>query len=247
MSNRLGELETILTIVNENPEHVPKETKKSFWKLVREIKRESNPDISEVQKATQIRNILFEHDRGRVYRITPFLGMQTLFGLLSVPIFIFGLTIPVNWFAIFSWGIMEIGAVIIRFIGLFLIIALFYPYGRLIAGKILGIKMDAMCFDEYHEPTLKIDYETFLLTLPSKRKWLFFFSGLWTMLTAFTAGIIGFIMAGDILGFVFGSILIIFYIYVISTGTVKHSRGEMAHFNRERRIEREVRTKLLEK
>jgi hypothetical protein len=145
---------------------------------------------------------------------------------------------PTEWSSVWTWGIPEIIAAVIRFIGLFFIIALLYPYGRLIAGAALGIRLEAMCFDEFNEPTLKIDYETFLLASPSKRKWFFFFSGLWTLILALLAGIIGLLLVGDVLGFLFASFLIVLYTYVIGTGTTKHSRGEMAHFNRERKIER---------
>ena len=176
MSDRLSALEAIYEQIGENPDDVSKETRRQFWKLVRQIKRDVEPDTSEVKKATQIRNILFDLDRGRTYSIGPFLGVQTVFGILAFLGFLYGLSTTVNWLAIWTWTLTEIVAVIIRFLGLFFVVALFYPYGRLIAGKAFGIKMEVMCFDEFHEPTLKIDYETFLLAKPSRRKWFFFFS-----------------------------------------------------------------------
>jgi hypothetical protein len=138
----------------------------------------------------------------------------------------------------------EIVAIVIRFLGLFLIVALLYPCGRLLAGKALGIRLEAWCFDEYKEPTLKIDYVTFLLARPNKRKWFFFISGLWTLVLSLITGIIGFIIGGDILGFIFSFFLILFYVYVIGTGTTSHGRGEMAHYNREKKIEKSWRKKL---
>ncbi len=238
MAERLEELEEIFEQIGVNPTEVSKDVRKQFWKLVREIKRDPEPDLSEVRKATEIRNILFDLDRGRVYSIGPFLGTQTIFGFVAFLGFLYGLSTHVDWFLIWTWTFTEIIAVVIRFFGLFLVVALFYPYGRIIAGKAFGIRMEAMCFDEYREPTLKIDYESFLLAKPSKRKWFFFFSGSWTFITAIVGGLIGFYIDADILGILFGGFLAIFYIYVISSGTTSHGRGEMAHYNREKKIER---------
>ncbi|MFX1369386.1 MAG: hypothetical protein ACFFAY_12380 [Promethearchaeota archaeon] len=244
MSSRLDELERIQELIQEQEHEVSSDTRKRFWKMVRQIKREPNPNISEVKKATQIRNMLFKIDRGRTYRIGPFLALQTICGFLAFLGFLYGLGTPVNYFSISTWGFTEVIAVIIRFFGLFFVVAFLYPYGRLIAGNALGIRLEAMCFDEFREPTLKIDYESFLLASPSKRKLLFFFSGLWTLITSLVIGFIGFAMAGDILGILFAVFLLVFYGYVIGTGKTKHSRGEMAHFNRERKIERAWKHKL---
>jgi hypothetical protein len=222
---------------------VPKETRTKFWKLVRQIKRETKPDQSEIAVAAEIRNILFILDRGKVYPIAPFLGLEIVGGLIGFLVFLYGMITPVNWMAILSWSSTEIIAVVIRFLGLFFVVALLYPCGRLLAGKILGIRLEAWCFDEYKEPTLKIDYVTFLLAPPNKRKWFFFISGLWTLILALATGVTGFILGADILGFLFSLVLTLFYVYVIRTGTTSHGRGEMAHYNREKKIEKSWRKK----
>ena len=245
MSDRISELEEILETVTSNPDDVSKEIRKPFWKLVRQIKREVDPNKAEIEKATEIRNILFNMDRGRIFPIVPYMAIQTTFGILSIILFYIGLLTPVDWFNIFSWQFDEVAAVLVRFFGLFFIVAFFYPYGRLIAGKVLGIKSEAVCFDEYKEPTIKIDYETFLLASPSKRKWYFFFSGLWTLITSMICGTLGWVLASDILGYTFSLFLIIFYLHVISSGATKHSRGEMAHYNREKKIEKAWQKKLI--
>jgi hypothetical protein len=237
MSERLQELQEIQHEVITSAE-VSKETRKRFWKLVRQIKRERDPNREEVRVATEIRNILFKLDRGRTYSIGPFLALETIFGILSFFLYLYGLQTPVIWMNILSWGMPEIIAVVIRFFGIFLVIAFFYPYGRLIAGKVLGIKIEAWCFDEYKEPTLKIDYETFLLASPSRRKWFFFFAGLWTLITDLIMGFIGWFIAGDILGFIIVLFFLGFYVPVLRSGTTSHGRGEMAHYNREKKIER---------
>ena len=234
---RMSELEQILEEVKEANE-VSKSTRKRFWKLVRQIKRERDPDRAEIKIATQIRNILFKLDRGRTYPIWPLLGVQTFFGWLALLMYVLALLTPVSWINIFNWSMSEIITIVIRFMGLFLIIALWYPYGRLMAGAGLGIKLEALCLDEYKEPTLKIDYESFLRATPTNRKRFFLYSGLWTMILALGFGIIGWILAGDILGFILTVFFLCFYVPVIRSGTTSHGRGEMAHYNRERKIER---------
>ncbi|PNX52905.1 MAG: hypothetical protein BV458_07190 [Thermoplasmata archaeon M9B2D] len=245
MSNRITELERIRDLVKKSTSDVPKETRKEFWKLVRQIKREVKPDQEEVAIAAETRDILFLLDRGKVYPIAPFLGLEIIGGLLAFLVFLYGMTTPVNWMAVTTWTLTEIFAVVIRFLGLFFVVALFYPCGRFIASKLFGIRLDAWCFDEYKEPTLKIDYVTFLLAPPNRRKWFFFISGLWTLILSMFAGFVGFILGGDILGFAFSLFLILFYVYVIGTGTTSHGRGEMAHYNREKKIEKSWRMKLV--
>lgn len=243
MSAREIELNEIYDVVSTSPD-VPKHTRKQFWKLVRQIKREVDHDISEVKKATEIRNILFDMDRGKTYSIGPFVAAETILGILSFALYLYGLNTPVPWFSFLSWGFPEIIAVFLRFIGIFLMIAFFYPYGRLIAGRVLGIKLEAMCLSDYKEPALKIDYETFLLAKPPRRKWFFFFAGLWTMITAVGTGLIGWFIAGDILGFIIGAFFVAFYGYVIGTGVSYPNRGEMSQYNREKKIERAWKKKL---
>lgn len=240
----MKELDEIIEVVNSTTE-VPKQTRKQFWKLVRQIKREVDPDISEVKKATQIRNILFDMDRGKTYSIGPFVAAETILGVLSFVLYLYGLNTPVSWLSFLSWGFPEIIAVFLRFLGIFLMIAFFYPYGRLIAGSVVGIKLEAIWFSENKEPGLKIDYETFLLATPTRRKWFFFFAGLWTMIIAVGTGLIGWFIAGDILGFILGVFFIGFYGYVIGTGVTYPNRGEMSQYNREKKIERAWKKKLI--
>ena len=154
MSERLVELQRIQSLVQTSTLNVPKETRMMFWKLVRQIKREAEPNQAEVAIAAEIRNNLFNLDRGKTHPIAPFLGMEIVGGFLAFLVFLYGMTSPVNWMAILSWSFTEVIAVVIRFLGLFFVVALLYPCGRLIAGKVSGIRLEAWCFDEYKEPTL---------------------------------------------------------------------------------------------
>ena len=160
-----------------------------------------------------------------------------VFGILFVMMYVIALLIPVSWFNILSWSLSEIFVILARFFSLFLVIALFYPYGRLIAGEKFGIKFDGMYFSHQKEPGLKIEYESFLKAKPANRKWFFFSSGLWTLIVAFGFGVLGWFYAGDIIGFAVSAVFLCFYAYVIGSGTPKNSRGEMGHYNREKKIE----------
>ncbi|TFG32138.1 hypothetical protein EU528_04335 [Candidatus Thorarchaeota archaeon] len=237
MSERLSKLKQIHEDIRKNDE-VSIATRKHFWKIVREIKRERDPDDEEIKTATIIRNILFERRISRVYSLSWFLGVETLFGIFFGLVYVSTFNIPISWFDIISWNIFEVLIILIRFFCIFTMIALFYPYGRLIAGRAWGIKFDGMYFSAQKEPGLKLEYESFLRATPTKRKWFFFFSGLWTFITAFGLGIIGWLFAKDILGLSLSVIFLCFYGYVIGTGTPKNSRGEMGHFNREKMIEK---------
>jgi hypothetical protein len=85
---------------------------------------------------------------------------------------------------------------------------------------------------------------SFLKAPPPKRKWFFFFSGLWTIITSILAGAVGFFVGGDITPFIPAIFLILFEGYVVLTGTAKKSRGEMGHYNREKKIEKAWKKKL---
>ncbi|MGY5879154.1 MAG: hypothetical protein RTV31_02840 [Candidatus Thorarchaeota archaeon] len=237
MSERLSELERILQEV-EDTEDVSKTTRTQFWKLVRQIKRERKPDRAEIKIATKIRNILFERKTARVYSLGIFLVGELVFGIIFGLLYVGVLLIPVSWFNILSWSFFEIFVILVRFFSLFLIIALWYPYGRLMAGLAYGIEFDGMYFSHQKEPGLKIEYESFLKAKPSSRKWFFFFSGLWTLILAFGLGVVGWHTASDILGFAVSVVFLCFYGYVIGTGNPSNSRGEMGHYNREKKIER---------
>ncbi|MHA1290764.1 MAG: hypothetical protein ACTSPB_25550, partial [Candidatus Thorarchaeota archaeon] len=187
MSEKLSELERILEEVN-GADEVSTRTRKQFWKLVRQIKRERNPDRAEIKIATKIRNILFERRTSWVYSLGWFLVGEAVFGILFGLMYVSALLVPVSWSNIFAWGIFEVFIILIRFFGLFAVIALFYPYGRLVVGTAFGIEFDGMYFSEQKEPGLKIEYESFLKSTPTKRKWFFFFSGIWTFIVAFGLG-----------------------------------------------------------
>lgn len=238
MTERLVELEEIHSKVVQNPKEVPSETRKRFWKIVRQIKRNPRPDEQEVIKASEIRNILFEANRGRTYSLGPVLILETILGLLALWGYIWALGTPLDWMGVLGWGLSDWLSFGIRFLFVFAVIAFLYPIGRVIAGRWAGIKLDGMCKDQYYEPTVKIDYVTFLKAPASKRKWFFFFAGFWTVITSLWLWIVGMVLAGDYTALIPAIILTLFEGSVVLSGNPSSTRGEMGHYNREKRIER---------
>jgi len=237
LTDRLVELEGIHSKVIQNPKEVPSETRKQFWKIVRQIKRNPRPDEQEVIKASEIRNILFEANRGRTYPLGPVLLLETILGFLALWGYIWALGTPLDWMGILAWSLSDWMSFGIRFLFVFAVIAFFYPIGRVIAGKWAGIKLEGMCRDQYYEPTVKIDYVTFLKVPAWKRKWFFFFAGFWTVITSLWLWIAGMVLAGDYTALIPTIILTLFEGAVILSGNPSSTRGEMGHYNREKRIE----------
>ena len=238
MTERLAELEKIHTVVIQNPQEVPSETRKRFWKIVRQIKRNPRPDEKEVIKASEIRNILFEVDRGRTYPLGPVLLLETLLGILALLGYIWALSTPLDWIGILEWGVPGWINFGIRFLCVFLIITFLFPIGRVIGGKWAGIKLLGMSTSQRNEPAVKIDYVTFLKTSASKRKWFFFFSGVWNIITSLWLWILGMYLAWDYTAFITVFIFTLFEGAVVLSGNPSSARGEMGNYNREKRIER---------
>ncbi len=240
MSGRLEELSRIHEEILSDPENVPKKTRVGFWKIVREIKRQSNPDHNEIAKAAEIRDILFEIRRGKTYSLKSTLSIQFLIGIIIAIIpYLYLLSFPLDWTQILVWTMDDWIQFGLRFITVFLGIALFYPIGRLIGAKALGIKTMGVCWDDYKEPTIRIDYVTFLSLPPNRRKWFFFIGGIWTVITSLLLWLVGMFFAMDYTALIPLIVLLLFEGAVIASGNPSHTRGEMGSFNRERKIERE--------
>jgi hypothetical protein len=241
LSERLTELESILGAVTADPTHVPREVRKRFWAIVRDIKRDTNPGLDEVTCAAQVRDVFFETSRGGVIRTSVGVGVETILGIvLSIIPFWWSLTLPLDWTNILGWALGDWGVFALRFIFVFIGIALFYPWGRLLAGRWAGIRILGLCRDQYYEPTLKIDYVSFLLAKPSKRKWFFFISGIWTAITSLVYWAVGFVLVFDFTGLIPALFILLFEARVIIGGSPKDTGGEMSHYNREKRIEQQM-------
>jgi hypothetical protein len=238
MTERLIELEEIHSIVLQNPKEVPSDTRKRFWKLVRQIKRNPRPDEQEVIKAAEIRDILFEANRGKTYPLGPALLFEGIGGLLAILGYIWLLGTPLEWNGLFTWVLADWISFILRFLCVFFTIAFLFPIGRVIGSKWAGIRLLGMSTSQAKEPAVKIDYVTFLKAPASKRKWFFFFSGVWNIIMLFWLWILGMYLASDYTALVLCLIFILFEGAVVISGNPSSSRGEMGNYNREKRIER---------
>jgi hypothetical protein len=245
VTERLEQLERICSEISANPKATPLEVKRAFWRIVREIKRESTPDPEEIMKAAQIRDILFEVRRGKTYALRPALGIMFASGIaLSVVPFLYLMTFPLDWMNIVGWTLQEWGVFGLRFLTVFAGVALFYPIGRLVGARLLGIKIMGVCWDDYKEPTLKIDYVSFLGLHPTRRKWFFFAGGIWTAITSLLYWIVGVMLAFDFTGLAFALVILVFEGYVLARGKGSYKLGEMGLYNREKKIEQEWRRSL---
>jgi hypothetical protein len=246
MTEKLTELERVREEVRQAPHTVSDDTRKYFWKLVRQIKREPSPNEEEIVVAAEVRDLLFEASRGKTYRLGSTLGIMILIGMVPLLVYLWLLQTRVIWSNILGWTMADVWQFIFRFLCIMGVVALFYPLGRLIAGKALGIRLLGICRDQYYEPTIKIDYVTFLMAPPPKRKWFFFFAGFWTVITSIILGITGLVIGGDITGLIPAIILLLFEGYVVYSGNPSASKGEMGHYNREKKIERAWKRKSAE-
>ena len=224
----IDELNKIHTRIVNDPKNVPPEVKKRFWKLVGQIKRTSPPDEEVVDKASEIRDLLYRQRLGKTIPLK-----------IALPIwFVLGAAFFLHYFRNVGqedWGGLTDWRCVLTILA---VVAFFYPFGRLIAGKLTGIKFDGLSRDIYFLPTLKINYPSYLKVSPPKRQWMFFFAGIWTVITAVIVGIVGYLLAEDITGFVVATILAISELVAL-TGILGKWGGEIGHFLRERRIVRD--------
>lgn len=237
MTERLTELEEIHTIVSQSPKEVPKDTRKRFWKLVRQIKRNPRPDEQEVIKAAEIRDILFEVNRGKTYSLGPALFLEIILGILAVCGYIWLLGTPLEWGGIFTWILSDWITFVLRFLCVFFAIAFLFPIGRVIGGRWAGIKLLGMSTSQRNEPAVRIDYVTFLKAPASKRKWFFFFSGIWNIITSIWLWILGMYLAWDYTALITVILFSLFEGAVVLSGNPSAGYGEMGNYNREKRIE----------
>jgi hypothetical protein len=238
MTERLAQFEEIYNIVIQNPKEVPSETRKRFWKLVRQIKRSPIPDEQEVIKAAEIRDILFEANRGKTYPLGPALLLEIIVGLLAIYGYIWLLGTPLDWSGLFTWALSDWFTLVLRFLCVFFAIAFLFPIARVIGGKWAGIKLLGMSTSQRNEPAVRIDYVTFLKAPASKRKWFFFFSGVWNIFIALGLWILGMYLASDYTALIIVIMFTLFEGAVVLSGRPSSGLGEMGNYNREKRIER---------
>ncbi|MHA2226691.1 MAG: hypothetical protein ACXAC8_15880 [Candidatus Hodarchaeales archaeon] len=112
----------------------------------------------------------------------------------------------------------------------------FYLHGRWVGGKISSIQFDGVSQDIFYLPTLKINYQSYLLAQPPARQWIFFCGGIGTVVTFGIVATVQLIVFGDPLFYLFPIVLLFGEIldYLNLAGPL--SGGEFHHLRRERKI-----------
>ena len=235
----LDDLNQIYEQIAPDPKQVDEATRRRFWRIVGKIKRHPAPDDALIMKATEIRNLLYDHRLGKPKSLK-WLFFWFLFGTLGIVYYLwlvlYGPTLTGDfWFDLLFVHLYR-GATVAS------VVFLYYPFGRLLAGKALGIRLDGITRDIYYLPTLKINYPTYLKAPPPRRQWFFFIAGYWTAFTALWVGTIGFLLGQEIAGITFGILLGL----LETLGGIRGGKwgGELGHFQRERRIVRDWKRNL---
>jgi hypothetical protein len=236
----LEELDAIHRIVESSPKDPDEQTRRRFWRIVGKIKRMPTPDDPLIAKAAEIRDLLYEARLGTP-KTLKLLVVFLLLGALSTYGYIWAITLGPQYTGFLLNDIVFV--IGLRALMVFGAVAFLYPFGRLLGGKAFGIRLDGISRDPYYEPTLKVNYVSYLKASPPRRQWFFFVAGIWTVITAGWVGLLGYIL-GDIIGLVIMLLLLIFEMLAILSGSRK--AGEMGHFNRERRIVRDWKRAIAE-
>lgn len=225
-------LDDLLQIENRlDIEGDSKQVRRAFWRIIGKMKRCAPSEVTneEIDKATEIRNRLFH---------------QPVILSVGKGLFIFFL-IAIFSYAAFVWvlSVLEIHILILNGILFFpSLFALYgvYPLGRYLGGRIARVKFEGFYRYSPGELGLKIEYNSYLKTTQSRRKWVFGFPVIWVFGFLFLEVIIAWFL--NPLGlWVPLFILILFPIFYIAIIYLKV--GELYRFIRELRIEREVKRK----
>jgi hypothetical protein len=220
----IEELNEIHKQIMKDPTNIPSEVKARFWKLVGQIKRTPNPDKEIVEKASEIRDLLYARKYGGYIPLWLATPIWFVLGFLCVYGFIYAVIHNV-WDGIGGY----------RHFTIWWTIVFLYPFGRIIAGKFTGIKLDGLVMTHFLLPTFKVNYPSYLLTSPPKRQWFFFFAGAWTTIIAGIMGLFGYLIVKDMILFI-PFIITGLGELVATKGIMGKWGGEMNNFHRERKV-----------
>jgi hypothetical protein len=167
----LAQLKAIHQTVKQDPARLDLNTRRQFWRLVSQIKRMESPGTAVIAEASKIRNLLYRERLGRSISLN-WLCLWFLAGVSAVIYYLWLLLAEERatgrLLDDYDLGALVAGAMFFL-----------YPFGRLIAGRLMGIRFDGISRDIYYFPTLKINYPTYLQAPPPNRLWFFFLAGFW--------------------------------------------------------------------
>jgi hypothetical protein len=230
----LEQLQAIHQIVKQDPANPDLKSRRQFWRIVSRIKRMESPETAVIAEASKIRNLLYKQRLGRSISLN-WLILWFLCGMSAIFYYLWLLLIEQratgSLMADYDLGALVAGAMFFL-----------YPFGRLIAGSLMGIRFDGISRDIYYLPTLKINYPTYLQAPPPNRLWFFFLAGFWTAFIMICIGITGYLLAGEWTAIAFG----LFLAFLEALAAIFGGKwgGELGHFHRELRIVREWKQNL---
>ena len=230
----LDQLGSIYRIVKQSPARLDPKIRRQFWRIVSQIKRMESPDSDLIAAAAKVRNLLYEQRLGRSISLN-WLVVWFLAG--------------VSFVSYYFWLLLIEGQVTGRLLddydlGALVAGAMFflYPFGRLIAGRLMGIRFDGISRDIYYLPTLKINYPTYLHAPPPNRLWFFFLAGFWTAFVMICIGFIGYLLSGEWTALAIG--LVLAFLEALAAIIGGKWGGELGHFHRELRVVRDWKKNL---
>ena len=230
----LEQLQAIYQIVKRGPSNLDLKTRRQFWRIVSQIKRMESPDTAVIAEASKIRDLLYKERLGRSISLY-WLLLWFLCGVSAVFYYLWLLLIEDRATGSLI-GDYDLGALVAG--AMFFL----YPFGRLIAGALMGIRFDGMSRDIYYLPTLKINYPSYLLASPPNRLWFFFLAGYWTAFLMICIGIVGYLLSGEWTAIAFG----LFLAFLETLAAIFGGKwgGELGHFHRELLIVRDWKQNL---
>ncbi len=230
----LEQLQSIHQIVERDPANLDLKTRRQFWRIVGQLKRMESPDANVIAKASQIRDLLYRERLGRTISLN-WLFLWLLCGVSAIIYYLWLLLVQErvtgNLMDDYDLGALVAGAMFFL-----------YPFGRLIAGALMGIRFDGISRDIYYLPTLKINYPTYLLASPPNRLWFFFLAGYWTAFSMIGIGIVGYLLSGEWTAIAFG--LLLAFGETLAAIFGGKWGGELGHFHRELQIVRDWKQNL---
>jgi hypothetical protein len=230
----LEELEWMRRNIEQNYGHLDAVIRPKFWRLVSQIKRMPSPSPAIIEEASKARNLLYRLKLGRTISLRWL--VLWLIGGISFTLYYLRALLYTGRPTGDLFEDAQLGAIVAG------AMFFFYPFGRIIAGKLTGIRFDGISRDIYYLPTLKINYPSYLQAPPQYRLWFFFLSGYWTATCMILIGYVGFLIKGEWMAMAFGLILAI----AETLGAITGGKwaGELGHFHRELKIVRDWKNNL---
>jgi len=201
---------------------------REFWKTVGKIKRMPDPPDDLVERASSIRNTLFEKRFKVVISLKKGVALYALGFLICWVVFAYFLSIGAPSNAICVAGFITLN---------FFILYLGYPFGRLFGGMLTDIKFEGFYRYSPGELGLKIEYKSYLKA-GAKRELMFACAALWIFVLVAVLIVTTHLFAAHLTMIPLSILTALTVLYSVAT---KRRIGEIYRFIRERKINTEMR------